>query len=163
MNISTEVDSAHVGGSLERRRTSRFPVHEDVRYKIVQSKIEKVSGAGTTLNIGSSGILFTTEERLPLGRMVELSVNWPARLDGTCALQFVATGVWYVGSTRAAVRIERYEFRHGATGRPRWSSESRRAAGLHLVAVVSGENAGRTAILRPLRFGRTVANPLAFA
>src|ERR1051325_4800201 len=92
MNTSTDVNSAHIGGSSERRRTSRFPVREDVRYRVVQSKAQKVSGSGTTLNIGSNGILFTTEDRLPLGRLVELSVNWPARLDGTCALQFVATG-----------------------------------------------------------------------
>ncbi len=92
MNISTEVTSAPFGGFLERRGTSRFPVREDVRYRVVQSKTYQVSGSGTTLNIGSGGILFTTEDRLPLDRMVEISVNWPARLDGTCPLQFVATG-----------------------------------------------------------------------
>lgn len=67
---------------------------------------------GTTLNIGSGGILFTTEEKLPLGRTVELSVNWPARLDGICPLQFVATGrVVRSDGEKAAVRIERYEFK----------------------------------------------------
>ena len=112
MNISTVLNSAHIGAPLERRGTSRFPVREDVRYRVVQSKGQKVSGAGTTLNIGSGGILFTTEDQLPVGRMVELSVNWPARLDGTCALQFVATGrVVRSEPTRAAVRIERYEFK----------------------------------------------------
>jgi hypothetical protein len=71
-----------------------------------------VSGSGTTLNIGSGGILFTTEEKLPIGRMVELSVNWPARLDGICPLQFVATGrVIRSDGLKAAVRIERYEFK----------------------------------------------------
>lgn len=64
------------------------------------------------MNIGSGGILFTTENRLPLGRTVELSVNWPARLDGICPLQFVATGrVVRAEENRAAVRIERYEFK----------------------------------------------------
>jgi hypothetical protein len=64
------------------------------------------------LNIGSSGILFTTEGHLPIGRMVELSVNWPARLDGVCPLQFVATGrVVRSEAQRAAVRIEKYEFK----------------------------------------------------
>jgi len=112
MNISTEVDSAPCGGSLDRRGTSRFPVREDVRYRVVQSKTHKESGTGTTLNIGSGGILFTTEEKLPLDRVVELSVNWPARLDGTCPLQFVATGrVVRSDENCAAVRIERYEFR----------------------------------------------------
>jgi hypothetical protein len=79
---------------------------------VVQSRTTKISGSGSTLNIGSGGILFTTEERLPVGRMVELSVNWPAKLDGVCPLQFVATGrVVRSEPQRAAVRIERYEFR----------------------------------------------------
>jgi hypothetical protein len=112
MNISTEIDSAPVGGFLERRGTSRFPLREDVRYKVVQSKTQKITGSGITLNFGSGGILFTTEEVLPVGRTVELSVNWPARLDGTCPLQFVATGrIVRAEADRAAVRIERYEFR----------------------------------------------------
>ena|ERR1017187_1604783 len=112
MKISTDSSSAHVGGLPERRGTNRFPVREDVRYRLVQSKTPNVKGSGTTLNIGSGGILFTTDERLPIGRMVELSVNWPARLDGICPLQFVATGrVVRSEAQRAAVRIERYEFK----------------------------------------------------
>src|SRR5450755_799794 len=92
MNAGTDSTSVHIGGLPERRGTGRFPVREDVRYRVVQSRTAaKVSGCGTTLNIGSGGLLFTTEEKLPIGRTVELSVNWPARLDGTCPLQFVAT------------------------------------------------------------------------
>jgi hypothetical protein len=102
----------NIGGLPERRGTSRFPVQEDVRYRVVQSKTGSISGLGTTLNMGSGGILFTTEERLPVGRSVELSVNWPARLDGTCPLQFVANGrVVRSDDRQAAVRIDRYEFR----------------------------------------------------
>ena len=100
------------GGLPERRGTSRFPVREDVRYRIVQSKSLGISGTGTTLNMGSGGILFTTEEKLPVGRPIEISVNWPARLDGTCPLQFVATGrVVRSDDRQAAVRIDRYEFK----------------------------------------------------
>ena len=96
----------------DRRGTSRFPVQEDVRYTVLRSRNSKVSGLGKTLNFGSRGILFTTAERLPLGRTVELSVAWPARLGGTCALQFVATGrVVRAESDKAAVKIERYEFK----------------------------------------------------
>jgi len=99
-------------GNLERRNTSRFPLREDVRYKLLQSKATQMSGAGKTLNIGSGGILFTTEDKLPIGRMVEISVNWPARLGGTCPLKFVAVGrVIRSEADRAAVRIERYEFK----------------------------------------------------
>ena len=112
MNKGTDSTSAPIGGSQERRGTSRFPVREDVRYRLIQSRSTKISGCGSTLNIGSGGILFTTEDRLPIGRMVELSVNWPARLGGICPLQFVATGrVVRSEALRAAVRIERYEFK----------------------------------------------------
>jgi hypothetical protein len=57
---------------------------------------------------------------LPVGRTVELSVNWPARLDGTCPLKFVAVGrVIRSEPHRAAVRIERYQFKtRGAGGCP---------------------------------------------
>ena len=114
MNIST-AESANntIGGSAERRGTGRFPVREEVRYRVVQSKSSaKVSGSGLTLNFGSGGILFTTQERLPLGIMVELSVNWPARLAGTCLLQVVATGrVVRSEESQAAIRLERYEFK----------------------------------------------------
>ena len=95
----------------DRRATSRFPLQEEVQYKLV-NRSAKITGSGKTLNIGSSGILFTTEERLPLGRTVEISVNWPARLGGTCPLKFVALGrVVRADADKAAVRIERYEFR----------------------------------------------------
>jgi hypothetical protein len=48
--------------------------------------------------------------------MVELSVNWPARLDGTCPLKFVATGrIVRSENDRAAVQIDRYEFRTRGT------------------------------------------------
>jgi hypothetical protein len=116
MNTGTDSNGATVGGLAERRGTNRFPVQQDVRYRVIQTRNDKIAGSGTTLNIGSGGILFTTEEKLALGRMVEVSVNWPARLDGVCPLQFVATGrVVRSESDKAAVRIERYEFKTRST------------------------------------------------
>jgi hypothetical protein len=104
------------GGAADRRRTTRFPVNEDLKYRILH-KSSQVSGAGKTLNVGSGGLLFTTEEKLPLGRQVEISMNWPARLGGTCPLKFVASGrVVRAEEGKAAVRIERYEFRTRASG-----------------------------------------------
>jgi hypothetical protein len=112
MNTGTDSTDADGGGIPDRRGTGRFPVREDVRYRVVQSRNSRVSGVGSTLNIGSGGILFTTEDKLPVGQMVELSVSWPAMLDGICPLQFVATGrVVRSEAQRAAVRIERYEFK----------------------------------------------------
>jgi hypothetical protein len=112
MEESTQEESASVFGGADRRETSRFPVREDVRYTVIHSRALKTRGSGKTLNFGSGGLLFTTEDRLPLGRTVELSVTWPALLGGKCPLQFVATGrVVRSENNRAAVKIERYEFR----------------------------------------------------
>jgi hypothetical protein len=112
MNTITNVDEAPAAKFTDRRGKSRFPVLHDIRYRVIQARAGKIAGSGTTLNMGSGGILFTTEHELPLGRVVEVSVNWPARLDGVCALQFVATGrVVRSAANRAAVRIEKYEFR----------------------------------------------------
>ena len=96
----------------ERRLSSRFPVQQEIRYRIVQSRSVSHQGVGRTLDVSSGGILFSTTERLPPGRTVELAMQWPARLNGTCPLQFVATGrVIRSDRSTAAVRIQRYEFR----------------------------------------------------
>jgi hypothetical protein len=100
------------GGTVERRGSIRYPFKEDVRYKVLQSKGVRVSGLGKTLDISSRGVLFTTSERLRPAQLVEVAVNWPATLHGTCPLQLVAKGrVVRSDNDTAAVRIERYEFR----------------------------------------------------
>lgn len=102
----------HSRNITERRVTSRFPVQQEIRYRLLQPRSESQSGTGKTLDLSSGGVLFTTTERLPAGRMVEIAMHWPARLNGTCPLQFVATGrVIRSDRTTAAVRIQRYEFR----------------------------------------------------
>ena len=104
--------NVHPAGMPERRGTSRFPVQERIRYKTLHSKALEHIGSGTTLNMSSGGILFTTEEPLPAGRLVELSVSWPARLGGHCALNFVVIGrIVRSDEEAAAVRIQKYEFK----------------------------------------------------
>lgn len=111
MNISTH-KRAEFRGLPDRRSTIRFPIREDVRYRIVHYKTEIASGSGTTLNISSGGILFTTAEKLAIGSRVDLSVNWPVWLEDTCPLQFVVTGhVVRAESKQAVVQIDHYEFK----------------------------------------------------
>ncbi len=102
----------------ERRGNDRFPIESELRYKIVEAKELHEPGIGRTLNISSKGILFTTAEQLPLGRRVELSVDWPAELSETCGLKLVALGrvVRSTGET-SAIRIDKYDFRTRATSR----------------------------------------------
>jgi len=99
-------------GSIDRRMTNRFPVQQEIKYRLLQPRSEQRAGVGKTVDISSGGILFTTDQRLPVGRTIEIAMHWPARLNGTCPLQFVATGrVIRADRTSAAVRIQKYEFR----------------------------------------------------
>jgi PilZ domain-containing protein len=95
-----------------RRERMRFVVREPVRYRLLRAKGFESVGVGETVDISSSGILFTTSEPLPVGRLVEVSVNWPAQLDGRVPLQLVAVGpVVRATDTKAAVRVRGYEFK----------------------------------------------------
>jgi hypothetical protein len=102
----------------DRRRTDRFPIESELRYKLVEAKQVTEAGTGRTLNMSSKGILFTTAERLPVGRRVELSVEWPAQLSETCGLKLVAQGrVVRSSAEESAINIDKYDFRTRATAR----------------------------------------------
>jgi hypothetical protein len=99
--------------AAERRDSKRFPIEQEVSYKILDHRAAvPESGSGMTLDISSGGVLFETAQRLRSGKRVEVSVNWPALLDGACPLKFVAVGrVVRAEDARAAMHIEQYEFR----------------------------------------------------
>ncbi len=103
----------------DRRSAVRFPIEQEVRYKVTRQHTIEV-GSGTTLNISSSGMLFTTERTLEPHERIEVGVNWPARLAGTLPLKLVVTGaVVRSGDGWAAIDLQGYEFRtqgaHGMT------------------------------------------------
>src|ERR1051325_9434751 len=96
----------------ERRLSGRFPICQEVVYTLLDGKARLERCAGKTVDMSSGGILFTTAEALHPGKRLEVSVNWPARLDGTCRLKLVALGrVVRSEHDRAAIAIEHYEFR----------------------------------------------------
>ena len=96
----------------DRRLSHRLPIERDVRYKILSGTHSGSSGLGKTLNMSSGGVLFTTQEMLPKGERVELAVSWPMQLNDTLPLKLVALGrLVRCEETRAAIIIERYEFK----------------------------------------------------
>ena len=99
--------------AIERRATRRFAIEQDVLFKILDHRAAAPeSGVGKTLDISSGGVRFETQQRLRPGKRVEVSVNWPAQLEGGCPLKFVAVGrVVRADETRAAMHIEQHEFR----------------------------------------------------
>jgi hypothetical protein len=97
--------------AVERRSNDRFPIEREVRFKVL-SKRHEDSGLGTTLNMSSSGVLFTAPKTLIPGKRVELAISWPAQLDNRCALKLVARGrVVRSQEGRTAVEFQQYEFR----------------------------------------------------
>ena len=96
----------------ERRHSDRFPIQREVRYRVLNKRSGEESGDGKTINISSSGILFTVEHMLLPGRRLELSISWPAQLNNKCALNLMARGrVVRFEEGRAAIEIQQYEFR----------------------------------------------------
>jgi len=99
-------------GTTERRRSSRFPIERDLRYKTLNQRTEILAGNGKTLNISSSGVLFTSDHDLPVGTRLEVSISWPAQLNEKCLLNLVARGrVTRHAKGQLALQIQQYEFR----------------------------------------------------
>ena len=98
--------------NTDQRGAARFPLMRDVRYKICSRKSIEESGFGSTINMSSSGILLSTDRPLRPGMRLELSISWPAELNGKVPLQFIARGrVVRSTAAAAALEIHQREFR----------------------------------------------------
>jgi c-di-GMP-binding flagellar brake protein YcgR len=102
----------------ERRGAKRLSIEREVQYRVLNRRDGEPEGSGQTLNMSSSGVLFTTKETLLPGRRMELAISWPAHLDNKCALKLVARGrvVRFQGNA-AALEIMQHEFRTKGTHR----------------------------------------------
>jgi hypothetical protein len=96
----------------DRRHSDRFPIEREVRFRVLNKRGGEESGEGKTLNISSSGVLFTSDQMLLPGRRLELSISWPVQLNNRVALKLVARGrVVRFEEGHAALEIQQYEFR----------------------------------------------------
>lgn len=98
--------------TTDRRRADRFPIEQDIRYKLSNKRLEEQSGSGVTVNMSSNGVLFTCSHDLMPGRRIEVSIGWPAQLNQKCGLRLVARGkVVRVEEGKVAMQIQQYEFK----------------------------------------------------
>jgi len=96
----------------DRRRSERMEIEQEVHYRVLNRKDGETKADGKTVNMSSSGVLFTTQQPLLPGRQVELDIDWPAQLDNKCNLKLVARGrVVRLDGGRAALEILQHEFR----------------------------------------------------
>jgi DNA-binding NarL/FixJ family response regulator len=100
------------GSGADRRTNARFPCRLAVTYQALEHPFLSGVATSETLNISSKGLLFATEEALQPGQLLQVSVDWPARLENQVPLKLVAEGriVRNVDGL-AAMRIDKYEFR----------------------------------------------------
>jgi CheY-like chemotaxis protein len=96
----------------ERRTNARFDCHLAVSYQTLEKPFISGQGTSETLNISSKGVLFRADEALEPGQLLQISVDWPARLENQIPLKLVAEGR-IVRNIKgiAAMTIEKYEFR----------------------------------------------------
>jgi hypothetical protein len=105
------------GQSAQKGRTreaynARFHIEQTVRYKLLDDHRTAETGLGATVNMSSGGIWLTTDHPLSTGMQVELAMNWPVFLNGSCPMKLMIYGcVLRSNDHGAAVAIERYEFR----------------------------------------------------
>jgi len=103
----------------ERRNHARFPCRLAVSYQTLEHPIISGEGTSETLNISSKGILFTSNEKFQSGQLVQVSLDWPARLENQVPLKLVAEGRIVRNSQgQTAMTIDKYEFRTRRIARP---------------------------------------------
>jgi hypothetical protein len=112
-----------------QRLCRRYPIALDVQYRSSRGRGVR-RGLGTTVNVSSRGVLFQSDDPLPAGSPVELTMSWPFLLEGVCPLKLVMRGRVVRSDSRGiAVRASEHEFRvaGAAAPRPQPSGEQRSA------------------------------------
>jgi DNA-binding NarL/FixJ family response regulator len=105
-------EKSDAGTGADRRTNARFPCRLAVSYQALEHPF--ISGVATseTLNISSKGMLFATDHALRPGQLLQVSVDWPARLENQVPLKLVAEGrIVRHRDGLAAMSIDKYEFR----------------------------------------------------
>jgi hypothetical protein len=98
--------------SEDRRCKRRYPIELPVQYKIMKNYLVMGTGTGTSLDLSSGGVAFSTGTPLKVGSYLELSISWPVLLNQSCPLKLVASGrVVRSDHQRTAISLDRYEFR----------------------------------------------------
>ncbi len=105
-----ETQTTEISG--ERRSRRRYPLSLPVQFKIMKNCVVVGTGDGTSLDLSSSGIAFSTASPPRIGSYLELSISWPVLLNGSCPLKLVATGrVVRSGHDCTAIAMDRHVFR----------------------------------------------------
>lgn len=106
----------------DRRSGRRYPIAAELEYRVICGYQIIQTGVGRTVNLSKNGILFESEQMLPPGTEMEVSIAWPVLLRDTVALNLCASGqVTWSQDRRHALTVLRHEFcvrgRYGLSNR----------------------------------------------
>jgi len=91
----------------ERRHHQRFPITAQTQYALAG-----VRGQAVTADISSGGVFLKTDRMLPVGKQIQVRIDWPALLEQRCPLRLVIIGkVLRSNESGTAIGIIRYDFR----------------------------------------------------
>ncbi len=111
-SVRMALDGESGAPGVNRRLNARFPCRLAVSYTALERPFFSGQATSETVNISSKGMLFPVREPLQPGQLLQVSVDWPARLENEVALKLVAEGrVIRVIDGNAAFRIDKYEFK----------------------------------------------------
>jgi hypothetical protein len=111
----------------ERRANRRYDLEFDIRYAVKSGKRVVSTGAGKSLNLSSSGLLFTADTMLEAGSRMIAAVRWPATPGRDVPLVLVVSGrVAWSTSEHTAMTISAHTF---VAEKHYWADRGRIAAG----------------------------------
>ena len=76
---------------IERRGAGRYSIECDMKWKWHGKRTREAPEHGRIVNMSSSGALFTSSFCLPLGKVVQMGINWPGAVESQ-GLQLIAKG-----------------------------------------------------------------------
>jgi hypothetical protein len=98
------------GANTERRSRSRYPIARQLKFTVWAGKAPVLSGAGTSINVSSKGMLFRSASRVRPAEYVTAAVDWPLlSSDGERLLLVVSGPVVRMQGSRVAMSISRHE------------------------------------------------------
>lgn len=96
----------------DQRLHKRYPIKLDVQYRLLNGHRLTEVGSGRTSNMSSAGIFFETKHVLPIRKPIELAIDWPFLLEGSCRLKLIVQGsILRSDAWGTAVEIKQHEFR----------------------------------------------------
>lgn len=104
---------------MERRSEERFPIRMDLSYRLWLQRQSVSEGSGTTVDVSSTGVLFTPGLIYPQDSSAELFIKWPVLYDNVLPLGLAVVGLVVRSDHRGtAIRILRYWLKPWKEGLP---------------------------------------------